>query len=107
MSVAGSGATTGLAGISKLLQVVAAGVVRRASGLARAVALEVQVTCAGVAAAHEIGDVFKKAATGLPRILSRRVSKPAHPIVTCRRVARVFAVSGEPRGGLTGLVRIS
>ncbi|KAE9088265.1 hypothetical protein PF006_g25626 [Phytophthora fragariae] len=93
MSVAGSGATTGLAGILKLQQVVAADVVRRASVLARAVALEVQVMCAGVAAArarqrqrglvvaHEIGDVFKKTATGLPRILSRRVSKPAHPIM--------------------------
>ncbi|KAE8878467.1 hypothetical protein PF003_g37479 [Phytophthora fragariae] len=76
MSVAGSGATSELAGILKLLQVVAAGVVRRARGLARAVALEVQVTCAGVEAArahqrerglvvaHEIGYVFKKAATG-------------------------------------------
>ncbi|KAE8957726.1 hypothetical protein PR003_g33083 [Phytophthora rubi] len=102
MSVAGSGATTGLEGILKLLQVVAVGVVRRASVLARAVALEVQVMCAGVAAArarqrqrglvvaHEIGDVFKKAAKGLltrgnwkfsrmassqlPRVQSRRVS---------------------------------
>ncbi|KAE9260805.1 hypothetical protein PR003_g34204 [Phytophthora rubi] len=116
MSVAGSGATTGLAGILKLLQVVAADVVRRASVLARAAALEVQVMCAGVAAArarqrqrglvvvHEIGDVFKEATTGLPRILSRRVSKPAHPIMLLGCLptsgARIRSTSGTARGTL-------
>ncbi|KAE9320108.1 hypothetical protein PR003_g17810 [Phytophthora rubi] len=55
----------------------------RASGVALAVAREVLVTCGGGAVArsgereqglvvaHEIGDVIKKAATGLPRILCR------------------------------------
>ncbi|KAE9239643.1 hypothetical protein PF004_g7855 [Phytophthora fragariae] len=114
--VAGSGATTGLSEILKLQQVVAAGVVRRASGLARAVSLKVQVTCGGVAAArtrlrerglvvaHEIGDVFKKAATGLPRILCRRVSKLAHPIVLLGGLsssgARIRSTRGTVRGTL-------
>nr|KAE8922838.1 hypothetical protein PF009_g26904 [Phytophthora fragariae] len=122
MSVAGSGATTGLAGILKLLQVVAADVVRRASVLARAAALEVQVMCAGVAAArarqrqrglvvaHEIGDVFKKAAMGLPRILSRRVSKPAHPMVLLGGLpssgARIRSTRGTARGTLAVGARI-
>ncbi|KAE9176168.1 hypothetical protein PF004_g26173 [Phytophthora fragariae] len=121
-SVAGSGATTGLAGILKLQQVVAADVVRRASVLARAVALEVQVMCAGVAAArsrqrqrglvvaHEIGDVFKKTATGLPRILSRRVSKPAHPMVLLgghpSSGARIRSTRGTARGTLAVGARI-
>ncbi|KAE9002646.1 hypothetical protein PR003_g22294 [Phytophthora rubi] len=116
MSVAGSGTTTGLAEILKLQQVVAADVVRRASGHVRAVALEAQVTCGGVAAArarqrerglvvaHEIGDVFKKAATGLPRILCRRVSKPAHPIILLGCLpssgARIRSTRGTARGAL-------
>ncbi|KAE9356861.1 hypothetical protein PF008_g3423 [Phytophthora fragariae] len=81
MSVAGSGATTGLAGIFTLQQVVTGVAVTLASGLALAAVREVQVMCGGVSVAHEIGDVFKKAATGLPRILCRRMSKPAHSVV--------------------------
>ncbi|KAE9008281.1 hypothetical protein PR001_g9875 [Phytophthora rubi] len=60
----------------------------------------------GLVVAHEIGDVFKKAATGLPRILCRRVSKPAHPIVLLGGLpssgARIRSTSGTVRGALAG-----
>ncbi|KAE9060290.1 hypothetical protein PF010_g30276 [Phytophthora fragariae] len=60
----------------------------------------------GVVVAHEIGDVFKKATTGLPGILSRRVSKPAHPIMLLGCLptsgARIRSTRGTARGGSRG-----
>ncbi|KAE9174450.1 hypothetical protein PF005_g25852 [Phytophthora fragariae] len=64
----------------------------------------------GLVVAHEIGDVFKKAAMGLPRILSRRVSKPAHPMVLLGGLpssgARIRSTRGTARGTLAVGARI-
>jgi len=122
MSVAGSGASTGLAARWPLRRFAALGVAVREGALVLAVTREVAAVVVllvvargrqrerGLVVAHEIRNVFKEALARFPCIVRRRVAKPAHPVVflgcpmTAR--ARISSIGAIVRTSLTIYARI-